>query len=49
MQLHLKIETARVALAATKRRSVRRVELHRDLVRLMVKQLRRENRQDRRK
>jgi len=43
MQLHEKIAQARKSYRATKPRSVRRSELHRDLVWLMVKQLKREN------
>lgn len=48
MQLHEKIAAARKSYRATKQRSVRRAEVHRDLVWLMVKQLKRENRRRRR-
>jgi hypothetical protein len=49
MQLHEKIARARKSYRATKPRSTRRSEIHRDLVWLMVKQLKRENRRERRR
>ncbi len=48
MQLHEKIERARKCYRASKPRSARRTEVQRDLVWLMVKQLKRENRRRRR-
>ena len=48
MQLHEKIARARKCYKVSKPRSARRSEVHRDLVWLMVKQLKRENRRRRR-
>jgi len=49
MQLHEKIALARKSYRAAKPRSARRTEVQRDLVWLMVKQLKRENRRRRRR
>ena len=49
MQLHEKIALARKCYKVSKTRSARRSEVHRDLVWLMVKQLKRENRRERRR
>lgn len=49
MQLREKIERARRCYKASKPRSARRSEVHRDLVWLVVKQIKRETRRERRR
>lgn len=49
MQLHEQINRKRVEFAKAKPRSERRTKVHRDCVSLVLKQLRKEIRQDRRK
>lgn len=49
MQLRQEIEKTKSSLAAAKPRSERRAIIQRDLVMLMVKQLKREVRRDKRK
>jgi hypothetical protein len=48
-KLITEIESTRAQLAATKPRSMRHDELKRQLDKLMLKQLRRENREDKRR
>lgn len=49
MQLHEQINAKKSAYAHSKPRSTRRVEVHREHVKLMCKQLKREIRKDKRK
>lgn len=46
MQLHEQIHIKRCAYATSKPRSTRRIEVHRDLVKLVAKQLRKEIRRE---
>lgn len=49
MQLHEQITHTKRAYASAKPRSIRKTELHRDHVKLVLKQLRKEIRQDKRR
>jgi len=49
MQLHQQITRKRIEFAKAKPRSERRTKVHRDCVMLVIKQLRKEIRQDKRK
>lgn len=49
MQLHEQIERKRIEFAKAKPRSERRTKVHRDCVALVLKQLRKEIRQDKRR